>query len=366
MPQQLPSCRWRTRVRHPRTGKQIGAHTIIGGPTTHADEKSARDAENAAAKLLIESEAAGTTLAEFWHDWTTDPLWLRPAESTNIHNKERTQKLVAVYGHRAIRSIGDDVVAEWLKGGKNLGTVAALRAMFNDASTAQAGRLVAVNPFANLGLRQSKGRKNVQPPSQVEAAKLIELADELTPPSFAAYLHTAMYEGIRPGEGDALRWAKLDFTPDAESILVDEQWNAKSRKFTVPKHGIIRTIAMTEPARDRLLTLPRESEFVFATLRGTHYTPSSRNHHWNRVRAAAGLGNVDLYTCTRHYFASYAWNELRMDVEDIADHFGHQDGGKLVRELYGHLDSSLARARVRKAFASAPAEVTPLRRVTAA
>jgi hypothetical protein len=41
---------------------------------------------------------------------------------------------------------------------------------------------------------------------------------------------------------------------------------------------------------------------VFTTLRGSHYRPSSRAHHWNRVRCAAGLGNVDLYTATRHYF----------------------------------------------------------------
>jgi len=366
MPQQLPSGRWRTRVRHPRTKKQVSAHAIIGGPTTYADEQDARDAENEAARVLATSAAAGTTVREFWREWTTDPLWLRPAESTNVHNRERTQKFVHAYGDRAIRSIGDDDVAAWLKGGKNTGTVPALRAFFNDASKAQAGRLVAMNPFANLGLKQSKGRKNVQPPSMVEAERLIEIADEMTPPSFAAYLHTAIYEGIRPGEGDALRWEKLDFTPGAETLLVDEQWNVKVRKFTVPKHGVIRTIAMTEPAKERLLSLPRESEFLFTTLRGTHYTPSARSHHWNRVRAAAGLGNVDLYTCTRHFFASYAWNVLRLTPEDIADHLGHQDGGELVRKLYGHFDSEFSRARVRQAFESAPSKPTPLRKLQVA
>jgi hypothetical protein len=86
---------------------------------------------------------------------------------------------------------------------------------------------------------------------------------------------------------------------------------------------------------------------------------------WNRVRAAAGLGNTDLYTCTRHYFAWYAWNVLRLSPEDIADHFGHQDGGELVRRTYGHFDSKLSRARVRKAFEAAPQEVVPLRKLAA-
>jgi hypothetical protein len=66
------------------------------------------------------------------------------------------------------------------------------------------------------------------------------------------------------------------------------------------------------------------------------------------VRAAAGVGNVDLYTCTRHYFAWYAWNVLRLEPEVIADHFGHQDGGELVRRLYGHFDAALSRERVQR------------------
>ena len=79
-------------------------------------------------------------------------------------------------------------------------------------------------------------------------------------------------------------------------MLFNQQWNVKVRKLTLPKHNVIRTIALTDPAGERLLTLPRESEFVFTTLRGHHYTPSTRNHHWNRVRAAAGLGDRTLYT----------------------------------------------------------------------
>jgi integrase len=165
---------------------------------------------------------------------------------------------------------------------------------------------------------------------------------------------------VRPGELDALRWTDLDFTPGAETILIERQWNAKVRKITPPKHGFVRTIAMTPPALERLLALPRESEWVFTTLRGTHYTPSSRSHHWNRVRCATGLGNVDLYTATRHHFAWYAWNLLGLSPEDIAQHFGHQDGGELVRKLYGHFDHAMARARVRAAFAQAPAAPVPL------
>jgi integrase len=161
-----------------------------------------------------------------------------------------------------------------------------------------------------------------------------------------------------PSSVTGRRWDRIDF--QAGTIIVDQQWKAKVRKFTPPKHDVVRTIALTEPARTRLLRLPRESEFAFATLRGTHYTPSARSPHWNRVRCSAGLGNVDLYVATRHYFGWYALNVLEPPAHVIALHFGHQDGGELVRKNYWHPDARIARDRVRAAFRQAPAPPVPL------
>ncbi len=321
-------------------------------------EHVAAGAEEQARTILRSSARAGVTWREFWNEWTTDPLWMRPAESTNVHRRERTTKFVSGYGNLPIRAIGDEHVAAWIKGGRNLGTVQHLRTLWNDAATVPAGRLVERNPFAKLGLRGSRGRRDTMPPGQAQTAGLVRLADELTPPSFAAYLDVAIHEGMRPGELDALAWEQIDF--QAGTIVVDRQWNAKVRKFTEPKHGVVRTIALTDPARTRLLNLPRESEFAFPTLRGTHYTPSARSPHWNRVRCGAGLGNVDLYVASRHYFGWYALNVLELPVHVIALHFGHQDGGELVRKLYGHPDARLARDRVRDAFRQAPTARVPL------
>jgi integrase len=277
-------------------------------------------------------------------------LWSRPAESTNLHNAERTRAFATEYADRPLRSIDSLVVAEWLKGGKNRGTVDALRAMFNDARRPQAGMLLDVNPFGGLGLKRTKGRKHVQPPDPSAIARLIAAADELTPPSFAAYLVAAIWSAARPGELDGLMLDDLDFTPGAEAIRIERQWNIKAQKITIPKHDSRRTIAMVDPLRERLLSLPRESEWVFTTLRGTHYTPSSRNYHWNRVRASVGLGNVSLYLATRHYYGWCALNVLELPAHVIALHLGHDDGGQLVRANYGHPDAAIARKRTRDAF----------------
>src|SRR4051794_37366328 len=142
MPDQLPSGRWRGRVRHPQTGKQVNVYAVLGAERTFSTHAAALAAEQQASHLLRDKAKLGVTVREWWETWTTDALWLRPAESTNMHNKERTAKFVDRYRDRAIRTVGDDVVAQWLAGGKNKGTVPALRAFFNDAMTAQAGRLV--------------------------------------------------------------------------------------------------------------------------------------------------------------------------------------------------------------------------------
>ena len=141
----------------------------------------------------------GVTVREFWHEWTTNATWAREAESTNLHNAERTRAFVERYGDKPIRAIDDEIVREWRRAG-NDGTIPALRAFFNDAKRPDAGRLVNVNPFAGLRLKQGRGRKDVQPPAQADIAHFIALADELTPPTFAAYLDVAVHEGVRPGE----------------------------------------------------------------------------------------------------------------------------------------------------------------------
>jgi integrase len=347
---QLPSGRWRARVRDPRTGKQTNPADIVGGGRSHPTKRSAERAEDQARDILLDLALRGRTVGEWWAEWTTDPLWARPADSTNLHNAERTGGFADRYAERPLRSIDSLVVAEWLKGGRNRGTVPALRAMFNDARRPHAGCLIDHNPFEKLGLKRSKGRKHVQPPAPGEVARLIATADELTPPSFADYLFTACFTAMRPGELDALKLDDLDFTPGSESIRVERQWNVKAKKITDPKHGSKGTIAMVEPLRARLEATDRESEWAFTTVRGGHYTPSSRAYHWNRVRCSIGLGNVSLYEATRHYFAWYLLNVCELPEHVVAQQLRHDDGGTLVRQLYGHSDAAIARDRIRAAF----------------
>jgi integrase len=117
-----------------------------------------------------------------------------------------------------------------------------------------------------------------------------------------------------------------------------------------PKNHLRREAPLTTHARTALQELPREGEFCFVSLRGEHWTPSSRAYHWKAVRAAAGWEG-SLYLATRHFAGWYMVNELEMSSEDVAIALGHQDGGNLVRRLYGHRDKGRALDRIVGAYA---------------
>lgn len=361
--QRLPSGRLRAQVYDHATGRNVSVARVLGlprgttWPDTREGRREAKAAREQARTKLYAAERPRTvlTLGEWWEQtWTRDPLFERPKESTNVNHRERTQAFVAKYGSVPLGEFtgdrGDRIVAEWLAGGKNIGTVKWLRAMFTDAGSAKAGRLVVGNPFAGLGLGNGSGNKHKQPPNEEQMQAMVAAARKLTPPSFAAYLEFACMSGFRPGELDALRPGAVDW--DADEVHVTEQWNAKVRKFTTPKYGPY-VGALTAPARAVLLRMGAEAEgrFVFRTLRGHHYTPSSRTHHWNKVRVKAGIEDTSLYLATRHYFGWYALNVLELDSAVIADQLGHRDGGKLVEQLYGHREQSRSREKVRRAFA---------------
>jgi hypothetical protein len=182
----LPSGRWRAQVYDPSLGRNVSVSRVLGGTGTFATKSEAKRAREQARVRLGDVCMDGGTLNGFWERWTTDPLFARPKESTNIHNRERTRAFVERYGPRRVDAIDDTVVAEWLAGGKRNGTIPALRAMFNDAASAKGGRLVRQSPFARLGISRGSGRRHEQPPSEEQVWKLIRCAHDLASPSFAA------------------------------------------------------------------------------------------------------------------------------------------------------------------------------------
>jgi integrase len=356
----LPSGRWRAQVYD--GGRNVSVSKVLGGPGTFRTKTEAKRAREDAREKLRRGKARTVTLAEFRARWISDPLFARPKESTMVHYKESTKAFVDRYGDLPIQHIGDLVVAEWLAGGRRNHSISSLRVMMNDAGSAKGGRLIRHNPFAGLGISKGRGRRDDQPPSVEMVLELIRRARDFAGEYYAAWLTVAAHSGMRPGELDALRWTNVDF--DRNRILVLEQFDSRIRKWTLPKNGRTREAPLTAPAREALLALPQQGEFCFVNLQGRHFTRSSRYYYWKPIAAAAGWTG-DCYLATKHYAGWYMVNVLEMASEDVAIALGHEDGGELVRRLYGHRDKDAALARVVAAYAQASGP-TPMRRAGAA
>lgn len=350
----LPSGRWRAQVHVPGEGN-VSVSKVLGGPGTFRTKTEAKAARERA-RARLGAARHDVTVGQFRERWLADPLFARPRESTQVTNAERTKAFAERYGDVPLSQVDDRIVADWLSGGRRMGSVSALRAMWNDAMSARAGRIVERNPWAGLGLnRRRRARWRLDERSR-EA--LDEQARLLTPPSFAAYLRFGCLTALRPSELDALRLEDIDV--NAGEVHVRRQWNARVQAYTEPKYGSY-IAALVDDAREVIETCPRDHDapWAFLTLRGHHYTPSTRSHHWNRVRCGAQLGDVRLYDATRHYFAWYGLNVLGLPPYVLAAQLGHRDGGKLIVDTYGHPDAAIARKRIRDAYA-ARANVVPL------
>lgn len=369
--QRLPSGQLRAQVYDPVTRRNVSVTKVLTpdemrelgseNGTTFRLRRDAKTAREAARKKIGARGRSRVTVRAFYERWTTDPLFDRRKRSTRAHNKERVSHFVTRYGHLPMESVGDTIVAEYLAGGRNVGRVPALRAMWNDARKPKAGRVATDNPWAGLGLERTQGRKGEQPPDAAAVANMIAIAHApnpktgnlLVPPSFADLLEFACFSAIRPSELDALRWTQI-LWDDAE-VDVNLQWNAKVSEFTLPKYGAYK-VALLARARDVLLRVRARRDhdvYVFVNTEGGHWTPSARIYHWNKVRAKAGIEEVDFYLATRHALIEYGLNVLGLDPVILAEQLGHKDGGILVEQLYGHPDRRKRRAKLREAFDAA-------------
>ncbi len=357
--QQLPSKRWRAQVFDAQANTKISVSKLLSPKEMEdlgADERGTFERKNqaiaACEKALPRIEDRKKPTVKAWHKrWLSDALFIRHiGESTLVHRMERTKAFVAKHGHLLLTQVDDGVVSEWLEGGANLGTVDVLRTMFNDAMSAEAGRIIKVNPWAGISVKQSHGNKFKQPPTEKQMWHMLDRAEQLAPLSFALYVGLGCMTGMRPGQLDALMWDDVLWHRDR--IEVQRQWSAKLNKITQPKTGahdvVIVDHARVILKRAEKLRVPGVP-WVFTTVRGHHYTPSTRFHHWNKVRIGAGVEDKTLYLCTRHFFGWYAYVRLRLPAEVVGAQLGHADG-KLVRELYGHPDRQDWLDRVGDAF----------------
>jgi len=156
---------------------------------------------------------------------------------------------------------------------------------------------------------------------------------------FADYLHLLMYSGARETEALSLQWKDVDF----EKRQVRFHRNTKFGKerwldFSPKLEALLKEMeTRRDKSTDWLFPSPRPNK------QGGRITNFRRT--LEKVREKVGVYLSDHYL--RHYFASQA---VMAEVDRIvlANWLGHEDGGKLIAKVYGHLSNKYEQDQAKK------------------
>ena len=170
------------------------------------------------------------------------------------------------------------------------------------------------NPCANLkALRDVRARAKGRPPtySQVELDRLFPVCDEFECAVFSTFLLT----GMREQELCFLTWPDVDLRREREAVHV------QTKDGFSPKDYEERMIPIPEELAERLAKLPRESEWVFRTSKGSRQTNLLRR--LKELALRAGVEGATLHKF-RHTYATRLL-ESGCDIVTVQRLMGHSD-----------------------------------------
>jgi len=339
-----------------KRGKRYGVRIYRSGRQewigTYSTRREAREAERE--ELSRGRASREETCASFARRWVED--FPRPRASTNRKNGYDAEAFAAAFESTRMSDVSRAEARQWAQA--NRSRASAIRAMFNDALDEE---IVTSNPFANLRIEQSRGRRDLEVISQ---ASLHELADAALTElgsygaQFRACILFAAYVGLRPAELFMLKWTDIDFERGLVTVRLSL---GNTGEVTLPKNGRTRTVVLPPTARDALRSMPRRTDtpYVFSTPSGTRLGKTTHYYYWRAVRLAAGRSGMDFYEL-RHFCATRLL-ELGVSHADVAIQLGHTDGGALVMSTYGHPSEDLARERIRDAWVEEAPQLRPVK-----
>jgi integrase len=147
------------------------------------------------------------------------------------------------------------------------------------------------NPFSNLRLEQSRGRKDLTALTVAELTALGEKARDVHGEfgtTFRAMVIFAAYVGLRPGELFALERGDVG----RDEVTIRQNLDGTGT-IKAPKNGRERIVVLPPPAREALADAPVRLDvpWQFVTPHGRRFTRSSLYYYWNPfARRSVGRG----------------------------------------------------------------------------
>jgi integrase len=305
------------------------------------------EARLAEADALPQPTHASPTVGQWGRIWLTD--YARDAAATRQVYAQAVKSIASAIGRLRLDEL-DRPAARRLANTWPRNTSAVARTMWEDA---RRDGVCQENPWSNLRLRHSRGRKDIVALTESEVHELADVA-EVAHGKYGlevrAMILVLAYTGVRPGELCALRWDDVDARERELHVRRSLDVTGSEK---LPKNGKQRIITVPPLALAAVLAMPRllADDYIFHTVQGRRLSKSSLWYAWRPVRiawTAAGRRDLDLYEL-RHAAATMLL-ERGVAHADVAVQLGHEDGGALVMARYGHPSRDRARRRLKMAF----------------
>lgn len=332
-----------------RRGKQVW---VPGGPwktKTQAQTAESRHRE------ILDARRTDESCASFADRWLKE--WPRKATATRQLYKQAADRFGDEFGATPLGDVERLSARTWaLSVPRNISKI--IGTMYEDARNVG---LVESNPFSNLRLPATEKTAEINPPSLGEFRQLLSgcAVMEAYGAEFRALIQFTAWLGLRAGEVMGIQWDDIG----EDSIRV-----RRSRKddgsYGRPKNGQEREIPFLHAARvlDQVPRRPSDP-FVFHTPRLEVLKKGNLSYLWRVMRDASGTTpariEAGLHPIRFHDLRHFCATQL---LEKGASHFdvsvmlGHEDGGALVMERYGHPSKDASRKRLLGLDADAPSE----------
>lgn len=197
--------------------------------------------------------------------------------------------------------------------------------------------------FPFTGIKKEKHtpeKKDI--PAVADIEKYVETAIVECPKSgkqFADYLHLLMFSGARETEALSLQWGDIYFGKRQMQFHRNTKFGkARWLDFNPKLEALLKDMeGRRDKSTDWLFPSPRPNQ------QGGRIINFRRT--LEKVREIVGVYLSDHYL--RHYFTSQA---VMAEVDRIvlAKWLGHEDGGKLIAKVYGHLSNKYEQDQAKK------------------
>ncbi len=260
------------------------------------------------------------------------------------------------YGERPLDSFSRDEALTYILP-KGAGTQEVVRQFFNHALDRE---LIPRNHFTNLGI--SKQKRRIERPdfeivTDEQYARLLNCARHGRTDDFALVIEGCVLcvgeAAIRPSEIFALHKDEVDL--DEDVIGVRWQIDSRTRKRVPTKDGDPRWVVPSPRFRAHLeVVMQFDRKILFPAVRGGYLSLANWYVHWNAVRIAAGMPNLEFYEL-KHRALQWMIDPIEdgglgLDSATAAEMAGHDDGGWLIANVYTKLAEHRARERAKRAM----------------